>query len=109
MIPSRKVYCPQIRQLPIKLADPEFERPGKIDVLLGNEVFFELLGQDKQLINDLTVYETVFGYVVSGVAPEKSNTNKSYCGLVHKVEDLTTVLRSFWEVETVEEEQDSTE
>lgn len=30
-----------------QLADPQFYNPGLIDILLGSEVFYEMLGSDK--------------------------------------------------------------
>ncbi|GFS83095.1 DUF1758 domain-containing protein [Trichonephila clavipes] len=52
----------------IKLADYKFNIPGKIDVLLGAEIFYELLRSGQIYCGDsrLLLLNTVFGYVVSG-------------------------------------------
>ncbi|GFW14182.1 DUF5641 domain-containing protein [Trichonephila clavipes] len=52
----------------IKLADYKFNIPGKIDVLLGAEIFYELLRPGQIYCGDsrLLLQNTVFGYVVSG-------------------------------------------
>ncbi|GFX57300.1 DUF1758 domain-containing protein [Trichonephila clavipes] len=52
----------------IKLADYKFNIPDKIDVLLGAEIFYELLrpGQIYCGGSRLLLQNTVFGYVVSG-------------------------------------------
>lgn len=49
-----------------QLADPQFDKPGPIQVLLSNEVFLKLLGTNKINIQNLILQETVFGYVASG-------------------------------------------
>ncbi|GFV36807.1 uncharacterized protein TNCV_5010911 [Trichonephila clavipes] len=52
----------------IKLADYKFNIPGKINVLLGAEIFYELLRPGQIYCGDsqLLLQNTVFGYVVSG-------------------------------------------
>ncbi|GFV20666.1 integrase catalytic domain-containing protein [Trichonephila clavipes] len=52
----------------IKLADYKFNVPGKIDVLLGAEIFYELLRPGQIYCGDsrLLLQITVFGYVVNG-------------------------------------------
>ncbi|GFU77033.1 integrase catalytic domain-containing protein [Trichonephila clavipes] len=52
----------------IKLADYKFNIPGKIDVLLGAEIFYELLRPGQIYCGDSRplLQNTVFGYVVSG-------------------------------------------
>lgn len=86
----------------IQLSDCKFNLPGKIDLLLGTEIFFEIMrpnqirGKNSQLI----FQDTVFGYIVSGCLNEKDD-NKTYCGLV-KDQNLNETLKSFWEIEKVE-------
>ncbi|XP_050547126.1 uncharacterized protein LOC126908854 [Daktulosphaira vitifoliae] len=60
----------------IDLADPSFNVPSKIDILLGAEVFFEALktGQIKPLENGPLIKETVFGWIVAGSVPVRNST-----------------------------------
>ncbi|GFV01122.1 integrase catalytic domain-containing protein [Trichonephila clavipes] len=67
----------------IKLADYKFNIPGKIDVLLGAEIFYELLRPGQIYCGDsrLLLQNTVFGYVVSGSVGDEfseKTTWKSY-------------------------------
>lgn len=50
----------------IKLADPEYNQPGTVDMLLGVEVFFDILKQDKCMVSDpVTFRDTVFGCILT--------------------------------------------
>ncbi|GFX85961.1 DUF1758 domain-containing protein [Trichonephila clavipes] len=85
----------------VQLADPSFDVPDKMDLLLGAEVFYELLrpGQIHAENSQLLLQNTVFGYVVSG------NVNEIVEDRVHCVlildDDLNKTLKQFWEVESV--------
>ncbi|KAH8332944.1 hypothetical protein KR074_010051, partial [Drosophila pseudoananassae] len=52
----------------IKLADPLFHKPQRIDILLGADAFFELLkeGKFKQETYGPVLQNSVFGWIVSG-------------------------------------------
>ncbi|GFS87208.1 DUF1758 domain-containing protein [Trichonephila clavipes] len=80
----------------IKLADYKFNIPGKIDVLLGAEIFYELLRPGQIYCGDsrLLLQNTVFGYVVSGSVGDEVRDNNIHCGLIRD-SDLNTTLRSF--------------
>ncbi|GFU10489.1 integrase catalytic domain-containing protein [Trichonephila clavipes] len=86
----------------IKLADYKFNIPGKIDVLLGAEIFYELLRPGQIYCGDsrLLLQNTVFGYVVSGSVGDEVRDNNIHCGLIRD-SDLNTTLRSFWELESI--------
>ncbi|GFY13434.1 integrase catalytic domain-containing protein [Trichonephila clavipes] len=86
----------------IKLADYKFNIPGKIDVLLGAEIFYELLRPGQIYCGDsrLRLQNTVFGYVVSGSVGDEVRDNNIHCGLIRD-SDLNTTLRSFWELESI--------
>ncbi|GBN17419.1 hypothetical protein AVEN_269763-1 [Araneus ventricosus] len=51
----------------ITLADPHFQKPGKIDLLLGNEYFCEFLrpGQCRVPNSQLIIQNSVFGFLAS--------------------------------------------
>ncbi|GFT25707.1 uncharacterized protein TNCV_1517251 [Trichonephila clavipes] len=85
----------------IKLADYKFNIPGKIDVLLGTEIFYELLRPGQIYCEDsrLRLQNTVFGYVVSGSVDEVRVNNIHYSLI--RGSDLNTTLRSFWELESI--------
>ncbi|XP_062537795.1 uncharacterized protein LOC134206121 [Armigeres subalbatus] len=90
----------------INLADPLFHLPGKIHVLLGIELFFQLLEPGKISLcpddNLPTLHNTKLGWVVAGrvrdinVAP---NTSSPTCLLATADNSLDQQLRHFWELE----------
>ncbi|GFW98295.1 integrase catalytic domain-containing protein [Trichonephila clavipes] len=84
----------------IKLSDKNFYSPGRINLLLSNQIFFEILNSGKIKLADgkLILQDTVFGYVTSGVMSH-NYTNKSYCGLVSNANELNNSIKRFWEIE----------
>ncbi|CAK1597854.1 unnamed protein product [Parnassius mnemosyne] len=58
------------------LADPEYHRPNKIDVLLGAEIFSQILqnGIQRSTSGSLVAQETELGWILSGVVGELCNT-----------------------------------
>ncbi|GFU75191.1 integrase catalytic domain-containing protein [Trichonephila clavipes] len=86
----------------IKLADYKFNIPGKIYVLLGAEIFYELLRPGQIYCGDsrLLLQNTVLGYVVSGSVGDEVRDNNIHCGLIRD-SDLNTTLGSFWELESI--------
>ncbi|GFY22375.1 transposable element Tcb2 transposase [Trichonephila clavipes] len=72
-----------------KLADENFSIPGNIDLLLGAEIFYEIIlpGQTNLLNTKLIFQNTVFGYIASG-SISVSSKNKPHCGLIKDNVDL---------------------
>ncbi|GFX58385.1 integrase catalytic domain-containing protein [Trichonephila clavipes] len=91
----------------IDLADKDFGIPGEIDMLIGCELFFELLRPNKfrSPCEKWLFQETVFGYIVVGSFDKFEE--KSYCGLAINAEinsdNLNQQLQAFWEIEKVDE------
>ncbi|GFV07437.1 DUF1758 domain-containing protein [Trichonephila clavipes] len=91
----------------IDLADKDFGIPGEIDMLIGCELFFELLRPNKfrSPCEKWLFQETVFGYIVVGSFDKFEE--KSYCGLAINAEinsdNLNQQLQAFWEIERVDE------
>ncbi|GBM79242.1 hypothetical protein AVEN_250875-1 [Araneus ventricosus] len=67
----------------VSLADHSFNVPDKIDMLLGAEIFYELLrpGQIYVQNSQLLLQNTVFSYVVSGSVDQVAE-DRVYCGLI---------------------------
>ncbi|GFV99779.1 DUF1758 domain-containing protein [Trichonephila clavipes] len=85
----------------VPLADGKFNIPDRIDMLLGAELFYELLKPGKFYCDNshLVLKNTVFGYVVSG-SVDKVTENRVHCGLIVD-DDLNKTLKKFWEIEGV--------
>ncbi|GFR28384.1 hypothetical protein TNCT_686091 [Trichonephila clavata] len=91
----------------IDLADKDFGIPGEIDLLIGCELFFELLrpNQLRSPCEKWLFQEIVFGFIVVGSSDKFEE--KSYCGLAINSEinsdGFNQQLQAFWEIETVDE------
>ncbi|XP_076392692.1 uncharacterized protein LOC105661897 [Megachile rotundata] len=82
----------------IPLADPNYQIPAKIDVLLGAEVFYKLLcvGQIHLASSSLTLQKTVLGWIISGSI--KSVPVRNAKCLVSTL-SIDEQLSKFWEIE----------
>lgn len=89
----------------IKLADASFDKGGRIDILIGAELFFELIsvGQIKMAENLPILQKTLFGWVVAGGfrRSHHSYSLAAACRIANEEEEeqLSSVLKRFWEVE----------
>ena len=87
----------------IQLADPKFGIPGRIDLLLGVDIFANVLCQGRRYgpPNSPVAFETDFGWVLAG----NTNSINAPCEQVtsNYVSTTTTcgddILRKFWEIE----------
>ncbi|KAJ8953097.1 hypothetical protein NQ318_013439 [Aromia moschata] len=78
----------------IRLADPTFNQPGNIDILLGANIFWELLCVGQFQLNNtrLTIQKTRLGWIVS----------VSYFNTTLKNDVLNDQLVKFWQIEEVD-------
>ncbi|XP_054085777.1 uncharacterized protein LOC128921650 [Zeugodacus cucurbitae] len=89
----------------INLADPEFYKPQRVDLLIGASIFFDLLciGQIR-LKNNYILQKTCFGWIVSG-GQNVSSKLSSYTASTTLAEYDTAqpstneILRPFWEID----------
>ena len=84
----------------LTLADPEFGTPGRIDVLLGVDIFVEALchGRRKGPSGSPIALETIFGWVICGKV-ESDIPQFSVAAHHTLVESGDDILRKFWEIE----------
>lgn len=83
----------------IKLADPSFHVPGKVDILIGADWFWNLLCVGQLTIgqNQLTLQKTKLGWIAVG--PLKGPyTNVTRCNL-SRTGNIDEELTKFWEIE----------
>lgn len=95
----------------IHFADPSYSRPGKIDILLGAEIFYDILctGQHKPIKNGPTFQETVFGWIVAGPVQGVNNSIVHSFFLNVALErssfsDLNDQITKFWNLEEIQKE-----
>ncbi|KAJ8984268.1 hypothetical protein NQ317_009752 [Molorchus minor] len=88
---------------PLNLADPEFNVPGAVDLLLGAEIFPQILcGTSGRLVGEPDqpiALNTVFGWILSG--KYKSQNPQINCFINTLDTSLESVLKSFWQLEEV--------
>jgi len=88
----------------IELADPNFNVPSKIDMLLGAEWFFHLMveGQIKSTLEVPVVQNTVLGWIISG-GRNVSHTSSENCFQTtcyfEKTDDLKSLVERFWQID----------
>ncbi|XP_054287857.1 uncharacterized protein LOC129003585 [Macrosteles quadrilineatus] len=86
------------------LADPCFDKPGEIDLLIGADLFaLSLTGEQHFLGHNLPqVLGTIFGFVVMGIAPvatSELSIPKTVSFLTTHDGDLHSSLQRFWSIE----------
>ncbi|XP_055615150.1 uncharacterized protein LOC129761453 [Toxorhynchites rutilus septentrionalis] len=84
------------------LADPEFHLPAKVDLLVGAELFFELMkpGQLNLAENLPQLRETCLGWIVAGVVDNSSSGTLQHSNLA-SIDDIESRMHRFWEIEDV--------
>jgi transposase InsO family protein len=84
----------------IELADPEFHKPQRIDLLLGAEIFFELLcvGQFRLTPGYPTLQKTTLGWIVSGRTDQTTTALSTLCHL-SVMDRVDEQLQRFWTLE----------
>jgi len=88
------------------LADEQFDQPGSIDLLIGADLFYEMLrsGRRTRPGNYPVLQETVLGWTLSGLTPATTTQNDSqHTFLLREDNSLEHNLNRFWEVELMEQ------
>ena len=103
-IPDKEIDVSTIRHVNnLNLADPIFNVPNKVDVLLGADVIEDIMLDNKIKDNGLCIRDSVFGWVVSGpVYSSGSNNVVSHMTTTPNC-DSGQLLLKFWEIESVPE------
>lgn len=87
----------------ISLADPQFNVPSKVDMLIGAELFCELMSVGQIRINDELpmLQNSVFGWILMGKV-SNAVTKNVFCGIgVCENIGLEKCLQRFWSVEQI--------
>lgn len=95
----------------IKLADPKFDSPSQVDILLGAKVYEQIIldGLIPKKEDSPTAQNSRLGWLLIGVvksAPQIiSISDQKRCMLSSKPKQLDELLRAFWEVEEIAEKR----
>lgn len=92
----------------MQLADPKFHEPGPVDVLIGADLFWDILGNEQLSLgnNNPKLRSTQLGWIISGPIQSTKNVNKGiHCN--HAIisqsdnENIDQMLTKFWDLEEV--------
>lgn len=81
------------------LADPLFDKPGPIDILIGANVFYNILfNQRVKLRNGLVAQSTSLGWIIAGGGnvPTEFQAKPISC---HSLNNLHQQITQFWQTE----------
>nr|XP_029734345.1 uncharacterized protein LOC109426131 [Aedes albopictus] len=100
--PNSKLLQKEIQDA---LADPAYNQPAPVDIILGADVFLAILqpGQVKDEFENPVAQNTIFGWIVCGnqsIYTAGVPSNVSIINL-HTEVDVNRTLRQFWEQEEV--------
>ncbi|XP_063831745.1 uncharacterized protein LOC135080954 [Ostrinia nubilalis] len=109
VIPSKRVRVETIPNIiHLQLADPNFHIPNKVDLLLGADVYSQILveGLLKGPAGTPVAQNTKLGWILSGMAPSEAVDSSPIC-LHNTVICMNTcvsndddMLKKFWELES---------
>ncbi|XP_049878082.1 uncharacterized protein LOC126375229 [Pectinophora gossypiella] len=91
----------------IQLADPNFHQPAPIDVLIGADIFWDILGNEQRSLgeNKPKLRSSKFGWIVSGPTNINNSNQKIHCNhaLISKStqNEIDNNLTKFWDLEEV--------
>ncbi|XP_063371896.1 uncharacterized protein LOC134660090 isoform X1 [Cydia amplana] len=88
----------------IQLCDPTFNIPSVIDMLVGAEVFWEVLGTNKIDLGKRQpkLYDSKLGWLISGSVLNNNQNNHILCHASELLDtDIDKQLTRFWELDSV--------
>ncbi|XP_035232906.1 uncharacterized protein LOC118204716 [Stegodyphus dumicola] len=109
-LPSQKINEKDFSHLKnVKLADPYFHIPDKIDIILGSDYLFSILlpGQITCSQSDLIAQNSIFGFLISGKLPESQTKSNSLSNMHIYEINIDSELKRFWELEEVPNSTDT--
>lgn len=84
----------------IQLADPNFNKPGPVDILIGAELFWHLICRDQICVEKTKpiFQKTKLGWIVSGPICTQNFPKHTFCNFT-KTTEVQNQLSKFWEIE----------
>ncbi|CAH2083814.1 unnamed protein product [Euphydryas editha] len=102
LLPTTKLHTPEWSDIEtLELADPGYTTPGRIDILLGAEVYSNVLlsGIMKHPTINLLAQNTIFGWVLSGKICNQHLSARNTVSSLHIQLKDDDILKLFWEQE----------
>ncbi|XP_055385902.1 uncharacterized protein LOC129614944 [Condylostylus longicornis] len=111
LLPERNIQTKEWSHIDgLILADPSYFAVGKIDVLIGADIFGQIIleGLRKGPPGAPIAQKTIFGWIITGNVDQQS-VNTTSIEKFHIQSDLDDSIRRFWELEEVPEQTIFTE
>lgn len=111
IMPVKKINNEHWTQLQgLQLADPTYNNPGTIDLLLGVNVYTDILmtGVIKGSPGSPIAQQTSLGWIISGGAPVEEYGKSGKIVSMHLSVNLDNMLQRFWESETIQTDNKNT-
>ncbi|XP_028166709.1 uncharacterized protein LOC114357337 [Ostrinia furnacalis] len=101
-LPSRNIVADWKELQTLQLADPAYHTPGKIDLLLGADIFCKIIEEGLVRMPDgIVAQKTSLGWILSGQKDKGNNShNLISLHITSMVAEDNDLLRKFWEIET---------
>ncbi|XP_049293464.1 uncharacterized protein LOC125769073 [Anopheles funestus] len=101
-IPTTPIDVSSWEMRNVTLADPTYHIPGKIDIVIGGDAFWELHTGNKRSLGTGRPWlvETQFGWTVAGNSSQQTNTPR-ICHAAMNEKQLESIMTRFWENETI--------
>ena len=86
----------------IQLADPDFNESRQIDILIGAELFPQILLSDKIPLNQHlpTLQDSMFGWLIFG-KQETAVQQAVYTSFIKHDDQILSQLNKFWDIENI--------
>ncbi|UYV61251.1 hypothetical protein LAZ67_1004109 [Cordylochernes scorpioides] len=106
LLPGRDLCLPLSEELrSAQLADPQFEKSGKVDLILGADVYGSILLPEIRRCKktQLCAQNTRLGWILSGrlTGGDILGTTQVFSTHVQYEDNMEVILNKFWEVEEV--------
>ncbi|XP_073841184.1 uncharacterized protein [Musca autumnalis] len=101
-LPSYTLDIPDIYSLGIApLADPKFAKSDQVDILLGGDIYPQILlgGVQRNVLGSLLAQETIFGWVLTGPIASPNSGSFTTCVSFCTAVEMDKLLEKFWKLE----------
>ncbi|XP_061724297.1 uncharacterized protein LOC133530805 [Cydia pomonella] len=103
-LPSKHISIDSQAIETLKLADPTYDIPSKVDMLLGAEIYCQIIQEGLLKMNDgIVAQKTTLGWILTGrkqIEAQSDQHNVTTLHITRMVAEDNDLLRRFWEIET---------
>lgn len=91
----------------VKFADPTFNQPAPIDVLIGADIFWDILGDEQHSlgVNNPKLRNSLLGWLISGPVGRNDPQKVAHCNHAsissQENENIERMITKFWDLEDI--------